>query len=55
MTYRSILAAGCLACALLLIGCGAGSAVRETGRTFDKYGCLARAWNGQAPCPAEPS
>jgi hypothetical protein len=54
VTCRSIWAAGALAGALLLAGCGAGNAVRETGQTFDKYACLARAWKGETPCPAEP-
>ncbi len=41
-----------LAC-LTLSACGMATAARETGQTFDKYGCLAREFKGQPPCDAQ--
>jgi hypothetical protein len=42
-----------LAC-LTVSACGMAKAARTTGQTFDKYGCLARDFKGQAPCdPAD--
>jgi len=35
---------------LSLAGCGMGKAVSDTGKMFDKYGCMARDFKGQAPC-----
>jgi hypothetical protein len=40
--------------ALVLYGCGAGKAVRETGQLFDKYGCISRDFKGEPPC-AQPA
>ena len=39
-----------LLCCLAISGCGMAKAARETGQTFDKYGCLARDFKGQPPC-----
>ena len=39
-----------LVLAFTLSGCGMSKAVRETGQTFDKYGCLAKELKGEAPC-----
>lgn len=36
--------------AVLLSACGAAKAARETGQTFDKYGCMARDLKGEKPC-----
>jgi hypothetical protein len=36
--------------ALALASCGAAKAARDTGKIFDKYGCLARDFNDQPPC-----
>jgi hypothetical protein len=38
-----------LAC-LAFSGCGMAKAARETGQTFDKYGCLARDFKSEPPC-----
>ncbi len=38
-----------LAC-LTVSACGMAKAARETGQTFDKYGCLAREFKGQPAC-----
>ena len=35
---------------VLLSACGAAGAARDTGRLFDKYGCLARDFKGEKPC-----
>jgi hypothetical protein len=35
---------------LAISGCGMAKVARETGQTFDKYGCLARDFKGQPPC-----
>jgi hypothetical protein len=35
---------------LVVSGCGMAKAARETGKTFDKYGCLARDFKGEPPC-----
>jgi hypothetical protein len=35
---------------LPLSACGAAGAARDTGRLFDKYGCLARDFKGEKPC-----
>jgi len=43
--------AAILLMAVLLSACGAASAAHETGRMFDKYGCLARDFKGEKPCP----
>jgi hypothetical protein len=40
-----------LAC-LAFSGCGMAKAARETGQTFDKYGCLARDFKSEPPCQA---
>jgi hypothetical protein len=37
---------------LTVAGCGAASAARESGKLFDKYGCLAREFKGEPPCKA---
>jgi hypothetical protein len=42
-----------LAALLTLAGCGMGKAYSDTGKMFDKYGCMARDIKGQPPCPAE--
>ena len=42
-----------LAALLTLAGCGMGKAYSDTGKIFDKYGCMARDVKGQTPCPAE--
>ena len=34
-----------------LSACGAAEMARDTGRMFDRYGCLARQWKGEPPCP----
>ncbi len=34
-----------------LSACGAAETARDTGRMFDRYGCLARQWKGEPPCP----
>jgi hypothetical protein len=42
--------------ALTLSGCGLGGAAkaaRNTGATFDKYGCLAKELKGETPCQPE--
>ena len=37
-----------------LAGCGMDKAAHDTGRMFDKYGCLAKELKGEKPCvPAE--
>ena len=37
-----------------LSGCGMGKAAYDTGRMFDKYGCLAKELKSEKPCePAE--
>ncbi|MHA6645118.1 hypothetical protein [Mesorhizobium sp. A623] len=36
-----------------LSGCGMAKAYSNTGKMFDKYGCMARDIKGQAPCPAD--
>jgi hypothetical protein len=38
---------------LALAGCGMGKAYSDTGKLFDKYGCMARDIKGQPPCPPE--
>lgn len=38
---------------LAISACGMAKAARETGQTFDKYGCLARDFKGQPPCKPE--
>lgn len=43
-----------LAC-LTVSACGMAKAARETGQTFDKYGCLARDFKGQPPCAPDDS
>jgi hypothetical protein len=37
--------------AVALAGCGMGRAARHTGELFDKYGCLAKEFKGEKPCP----
>jgi hypothetical protein len=39
--------------AVLLSACGAARAARDTGQLFDKYGCLARDFKGEKPCPEQ--
>lgn len=41
-----------LVLSLALAGCGMSKAVRQTGETFDKYGCLAKEFKGEEPCEA---
>jgi hypothetical protein len=41
-----------LAC-LAFSGCGMAKAARETGQTFDKYGCLARDFKSEPPCQVD--
>ncbi|CAI2934927.1 protein of unknown function [Aminobacter niigataensis] len=43
-----------LAC-LAVSSCGMAKAARQTGQTFDKYGCLARDFKGQPSCDAADS
>lgn len=38
-----------LAC-LAVSSCGMAKAARQTGQTFDKYGCLARDFKGEPSC-----
>jgi len=38
---------------LSLAGCGMGKAVSDTGKMFDKYGCMSRDIKGQEPCEAQ--
>jgi hypothetical protein len=44
-----------LVACLAVSGCGGmAKAARETGQTFDRYGCLAKDFKGEPPCePAE--
>jgi hypothetical protein len=43
--------AALLLIAVSLAGCGMGHAARQTGELFDKYGCLAKEFKGEKPCP----
>jgi hypothetical protein len=43
--------AAILLIAVALSGCGMGHAARHTGELFDKYGCLAKEFKGEKPCP----
>lgn len=38
-----------------LSGCGMGKAYSDTGKMFDKFGCMSRDIKGQPACPAEDS
>jgi hypothetical protein len=38
---------------LVLAGCGAAKAARDTGLIFDKYGCLAKDFKGEPPCKTD--
>jgi hypothetical protein len=40
-----------LVACLAVSGCGGmAKAARETGQTFDRYGCLAKDFKGEPPC-----
>ncbi|MBX8802706.1 hypothetical protein HBA92_18395 [Ochrobactrum sp. MR28] len=47
-------AATFLIAVLILASCGAGKAVMDTGKSFDRYSCMSRDFKGQSPCPASP-
>ncbi|MBN9045811.1 MAG: hypothetical protein J0H18_09100 [Rhizobiales bacterium] len=38
----------------LLAGCGGAAGVAaDTGKGFDRFGCMSRNFKGQTPCPPE--
>jgi hypothetical protein len=40
---------------LTVSACGMAKAARETGQTFDRYGCLAKDFKGESPCEPKPA